>query len=81
VTFLNIEQGYNDAELLGMQVFVFFAPFLVIPMTKWYNSSLLIDLNLGNIYQSIEAQNLTAIMMVISGLGALFIHWMRKLQN
>jgi hypothetical protein len=31
VTFLNIEQGYNDAELLGMQVFVFFAPFLVKP--------------------------------------------------
>ncbi len=33
VTFLNIEQGYNDAELLGMQIFVFFAPFLIIPMT------------------------------------------------
>ena len=81
VTFLNIEQSYNDAELLGMQAFVFFAPFLVIPITKWYNASLLIDLNMGSIYQSIEAQNLTAIMMVISGLGALFIHWMRKLQN
>lgn len=81
VTFINIEQGYNDAELLGMQVFALLAPFLVIPATKWYNSSLLIDLNLADIYRSIEAQNLTAIMMVVSGLGALFIHWMRKLQN
>lgn len=81
VTFLNIEQEYNDAELLGMQVFVFFAPFLVIPMTKWYNTSLLIDLNMGDIYGSVQAQSLTAIMLFISGLGALFIHWMRKLQN
>jgi len=81
VTFLNIEQGYNDAELLGMQIFVFFAPFLVIPVTKWYNASLLIDLNMSDIYGSIQAQNLTAILMFISGLGALFIHWMRKLQN
>jgi hypothetical protein len=81
VTFLNIEQGYNDAELLGMQIFVFFAPFFIIPVTKWYNTSLLIDLNLGDIYKSIEAQNLTAIMLITSGLGALFIHWMRKLQN
>lgn len=81
VTFINIEQGYNDAELLGMQAFVLLAPFLVIPATKWYNSSLLVDLNLADIYSSIEAQNLTALMMLVSGLGALFIHWMRKLQN
>jgi len=81
VTFINIEQGYNDAELLGMQVFVLLAPFLVIPVTRWYNTNLLVDLNLADIYRSIEAQNLTAIMMVVSGLGALFIHWMRKLQN
>lgn len=81
VTLLNIEQGYNDAELFGMQIFVFFAPFLVIPMTKLYNSYLLSDLQLGSIYESIEAQDLTAIMMIISGAGALFIHWMRKLQN
>lgn len=81
VTLLNIEQGYNDAELLGMQIFVFFAPFMVIPVTRWYNSSLLIDLRLGDIYGSIQAQSLTAIMMFISGFGALFIHWMRKLQS
>lgn len=81
VTFINIEQGYNDAELLGMQIFVFLAPFFVIPATKWYNASLLVDLKLEDIYKSIEAQNLTAIMMVVSGLGALFIHWMRKLRN
>lgn len=81
VTFLNIEQGYNDAELLGMQIFVFFAPFLIIPMTRWYNTSLLIDLNMGDIYGSIQAQSLVAIMIFISDLGALFVHWMRKLQN
>lgn len=81
VTFLNIEQGYNDAELLGMQIFVFFAPFLVIPITKWYNASLLIDLNLSDVYGSIQGQSLTAIMLFVSGFGALFIYWMRKLQN
>ena len=81
ITFLNIEQGYNDAELLGMQIFVFFTPFLVIPLTKWYNISLLSGLNIGDIYGSIQAQGLTAIMMFISGVGTIFIHWMRKLQN
>jgi hypothetical protein len=81
VTFLNIEQEYNDAELLGMQIFVFFAPFLVIPMTRWYNTNLLTDLNMGDIYGSIQAQSLVAIMLSISNIGAIFIHWMRKLQN
>lgn len=81
VTYLNIEQGYSDAELLGMQVFVFFAPFLVIPLTKWYNTNLLSDLNMGDIYGSIQAQGLIAVMMLIGGIGSVFIHWMRKLQN
>ncbi len=81
VTLLNIEQGYNDAELLGMQFFVFFSPFFVIPVTKWYNASLLLDINTQDIYRSVEAQGLTAIMLLVSGLGAVFIHWMRKLQN
>jgi len=81
ITFINIEQGYNDAELLGMQIFVFCTPFLVIPLTKWYNASLLSGLNMGDIYGSIQAQGLTAIMMFTSGIGTVFIHWMRKLQN
>lgn len=81
VTFIDIEQGYNDVELYGMQIFIFFAPFLVIPMTKWYNTSLLLDINMHNIYDSVQAQSLTAIMMSLSGLGAIFIHWMRKLQH
>jgi len=81
VTFLNIEQGYNDAELLGMQIFVFFAPFIVTPMTRWYNAGLLTDFNTVDIYRSIEARSLTAIMLFISCVGAIFIHWMRKLQN
>lgn len=81
VTLINIEQGYNDAELIGMQVFVFFAPFLVIPLSRWYNASLLTDFNMNDIYKSIEARNLTAIMLFSSGVGAVFIHWMRKLQS
>jgi len=81
VILLNFEQEYNDAELLGMQFFVFFAPFLAIPMSKWYNTSLLLDLDMRNIYGSIEAQGLTAVILAASGLGAVFIHWMRKLQN
>ncbi|HYF75326.1 MAG TPA: hypothetical protein VD757_01955 [Candidatus Nitrosocosmicus sp.] len=80
-TFLNIEQGYNDAELLGMQIFVFFTPFMVIPVTRWYNTSLLIDFDMGGIYNSVQAQSLTAVMLFISSFGALFIHWMRKLQS
>lgn len=81
VTFLNIEQEYNDAELLGMQFFVFFVPLLVIPVTGWYNANLLIGLDVADIYRSIEAQSMTAIMLFMSSLGALFIHWMRRLQN
>lgn len=81
VTLLNIEQSYNDAELLGMQIFVFFAPFVAIPLSKWYNASLLADLNMGNIYNSVQAQSLTAIILMTANIGAVFIHWMRKLQN
>lgn len=81
VTFLNIEQSYNDAELLGMQIFVFFAPYIVIPLSKWYNTSLIVDLNMGDIYKSVQAQSLTAIILLTSNVGALFIHWMRKLQS
>lgn len=81
VTFLNIEQSYNDAELMGMQIFVFIAPFIVIPLSKWYNTSLLIDLNMEDIYKSVQAQSLTAIMLLTSNAGALLIHWMRKLQD
>lgn len=81
VTFLNIEQSYNDAELLGMQIFVLFAPFVVIPLSRWYNTSLLADMNMGDIYKSVQAQSLTAIILLTSNAGALFINWMRKLQS
>ena len=81
VTYLNIEQGYSDAELLGMQVFVFLSPFFIIPFSRWYNTNLLVDMNVADIYKSIQAQSLSALILFTSNLSALFIHWMRKLQS
>lgn len=78
---LNIEQEFNDVELMGMQLFVFSFPYFIIPISQWYNSSLLSDMNIGLIYDSVQAQNLVAIMMIVGNLGTVFIHWMRKLHN
>ncbi len=81
ITRLSIEQEFNNVELLSMQLFVFLFPYFVIPISQWYNTSLLRDIDMDSIYGSIQAQSLTAAMMMISNLGTVFIHWMRKLQN
>jgi chromosome segregation ATPase len=39
------------------------------------------DMNIADIYNSIQAQSLSALILFSSNLSALFIHWMRKLQS
>ena len=78
ITLMNIEQSYNNAEFIGMQIFVFIIPMIAVPLSRFYNYNLLVDLNVEDIYKSIQAQNLTAMLIFASNLGALFIHWIRK---
>lgn len=82
IGFLNLQQGIANAELLGMELFVFFTPFVIIPVSRWYNSALLADIeSIGNIYNSVQAQSIAALIFLFGNVGALFIHWIRKLQS
>lgn len=81
LSFLNIEQGYNDADLLGIEIFLFFAPFLFIPASEWFNAKLLMEVNMGDVYKSVEAQSLKAMLFLVANVSAVFVHWMRRQQG
>ncbi len=78
---INIEQGYNDADLQGIELFMFFSPYLIIIATEIFNSQILIEMSMPEVYGSIEAQTIKALMFLLGNISALFIHWMRKQQN
>ncbi|MFZ5352214.1 MAG: hypothetical protein ACOZCL_05755 [Bacillota bacterium] len=78
---LNVEQGYNDAELKGIELFMFASPYFFIMASHMFNGSIMREMNMGNVYGSIEAQTMKALMFFIGNLSALFIHWMRKQQD
>ncbi|HYE11776.1 MAG TPA: hypothetical protein VEF53_16545 [Patescibacteria group bacterium] len=80
LSFINIQQGYNDAELKYIQLFLYFAPFLFIFSSDWINAKILMEMNLEDVYQGIKAQNIRAYLVLSANLSALFIHWMRKQQ-
>lgn len=80
LNFINVQQGYNDAELKYIQLFLYFAPFLFILASDWINSKILIEMNMQEVYQGIKAQNIKAYIFISANLSALFIHWMRKQQ-
>lgn len=80
LSFINVQQGYNDAELRYIQLFLYFAPFLFIYASDWINGRILLEMNMQDIYLSIKAQNLKSYIFMASNLSALFIHWMRKQQ-
>lgn len=80
VNFINVQQGYNDAELKYIQLFLYFAPFLFIFASDWINAKILVEMNMQEVYQGIKAQNIKSYIFVASNLSALFIHWMRKQQ-
>lgn len=80
LSFINIQQGYNDAELKYIQFFLYFMPILFIFASDWVNARILIEMNMQDIYQGIDAQNLKSYLFLASNFSALFIHWMRKQQ-
>jgi hypothetical protein len=80
VNFINVQQGYNDAELKYIQLFLYFSPFLFIFASDWINAKILIEMNMQEVYQGIKAQNIKSYIFMAANLSALFIHWMRKQQ-
>jgi hypothetical protein len=80
LNFINVQQGYNDAELRYIQLFLYFAPFLFIFSSDWINAKILIEMNMQDVYQGIKAQNIKSYIFLSANLSALFIHWMRKQQ-
>jgi len=80
LSFINVQQGYNDAELKYIQIFLYVAPFLFICAADWVNSKILVEMNMKDIYQGIKAQNIKSYIFLTSNISALFIHWMRKQQ-
>ncbi len=80
VNFINVQQGYNDAELKYIEFFLYFSPFLFIFASDWINAKILIEMNMQDIYQGIKAQNIKSYLFIAANLSGLFIHWMRKQQ-
>lgn len=80
VNFINVQQGYNDAELKYIEFFLYLSPFLFIFASDWINAKILIEMNMQDIYQGIKAQNIKSYIFMAANLSALFIHWMRKQQ-
>jgi hypothetical protein len=80
LSFINVQQGYNDAELKYIQLFLYFAPFLFVLSADWVNAKILIEMNMQEVYQGIKAQNIKAYLFLSANISALFIHWMRKQQ-
>lgn len=80
LNFINVQQGYNDSELKYIQLFLYIVPFLFVFASDCINGKILIEMNMMDVYQSIEAQNIKSYIFLSSNLSALFIHWMRKQQ-
>jgi hypothetical protein len=80
LSFINVQQGYNDAELKYIQLFLYFSPFLFVFASDWINGKILIEMNMQDVYKGIKAQSLKSYIFLSANLSALFIHWMRKQQ-
>lgn len=80
LNFINVQQGYNDAELKYIELFLYLSPFLFIFASDWINAKILIEMNMQDVYQGIKAQNIKAYIFLAANLSAFYIHWMRKQQ-
>ncbi|MGE5629800.1 MAG: hypothetical protein ACM3TR_01745 [Caulobacteraceae bacterium] len=80
INFINIEQKQNTAKLIGYQIGCFLTPFVTLPVVSLYYSKLDKLMNLGNPYGDITAQTLAAVLLFSGNAGALYIHWLRKMQ-
>lgn len=77
-SYINLKRGYDNVELLWMEVFTFFLPTIVIPITQQYYAIVHADMGGSAIYQSLDAQNLAAQIFFLANLATLFIDWLRK---
>jgi hypothetical protein len=80
LNFINVQQGYNDAELKYIELFLYFSPFLFIFASDWINAKILIEMNMQDVYSGIKAQNIKAYLFLAANISAFYIHWMRKQQ-
>lgn len=80
LNFINVQQGYNDAELKYIELFLYLSPFLFIIGSDCINAKILIEMNMQEVYQGIKAQNIKANIFLAANLSAFYIHWMRKQQ-
>ncbi len=81
LSLLNIEQGYSDAELQGIELFMFLCPYFFIAASELFNKRILIEMNIGDVYTGVEAQTMKALIFIVGNASALFIRWMRKQQD
>lgn len=77
-SYINLKRGYDNIELLWMQLFTFFLPILTIPATQYYYHIVHADMGGASIYQTLEAQNIAAKIFLLSNVATLFINWIRK---
>lgn len=77
-SFINLKRGYDNVELLWMQVFTFFLPIIIIPATKYYYELAHADMGGAAIYNSLSAQTIAAQIFLLANVSTLFINWVRK---
>ena len=81
ISCLNIQQGYNNAEFIHYEKFLFICPFFIIPATRLFNASLLKYIDIPDVYSSIRAQTIAALIFLLSNLSVLFVNWIRKAES
>lgn len=77
-SFINLKRGYDNVELLWMQVFTFFLPIIVIPATKYYYNIVHADMGGSSVYETLGAQAIAAQIFFLANISTLFINWLRK---
>lgn len=78
IEFQNLQQGYDNVELLGAQIFVFVLPIIGIPLVQSVNSVFMNAVEQPNIYAMQEANIEAAKILFVANIGTLFLSWLRK---
>lgn len=78
VEFQNIQQEYDNVELLGSQAFVWILPFIGIPLIQGFNEFLFNAMEAQNIYSNVSSSLEVAKILLISNILTIFLSWIRK---
>ena len=78
VEFQNIQQEYDNVELLGGQIFVFLLPLIGIPFVQLFNDFLFEAMEAQNIYTSLSSSIEVAKILMVTNILTLFLSWIRK---